>query len=299
MNHPTEPVESGVPPNRFPWLTISAVVWCVLVWAAITAESEKRGLISETMRKWGAVSGHDVWQGKYSALLSSVFVHTELWHLAGNCFWLMWFGTLLERRLGKLWYLLFFATSAFVSSTFQLGASGEIGFGASGVVYAMFGLLLPLRKRWREVDEFMSGYVIALSLVWLVACVILTRLNLMPIANAAHFAGLTFGLAISGRIRGWRTSLFTTATVGHVALSLLFLVWCPWSTAWLAQQAYKLHAERRYHEAIQVYSKIIDMEPEKSWAYHNRASANQSLGREREAASNLETATKLDARAAK
>jgi len=299
MDHPAEPVESDVPPNRFPWLTISAVVWCILVWAAIAAESEKNGLTPEAIAKWGWLPALDVWNGAYWSLLTSVFVHTQLWHLAGNCFWLMWFGTLLERRLGKLRYSLFFFSSAIVSSSFELGLDGETNIGASGALYAMFGLLLPLRSRWREVREFMPGYVIVLIFAWLFGCVIVTRLNLMPIGNSAHFAGLTFGFAVPGFIRSWRTRLSMTMIAGQVALAFLFLVWCPWSVAWLTHHAYKLHADKRYHDAIQAYSKIIKLEPENSWAYRNRASANQSLGRHREAELDLETATKLDVRPAK
>jgi GlpG protein len=299
MDHSTGPTGSQTPPNTWPWVTQLAVVWCILVWAGITAGAEKKGLTPELMISWGWSPAGDVWNGSYLSLLTSVFVHHQLWHLAFNCYWLLMFGTLLERRLGTLQYSLFFASAAFVSSSFELGISSETGIGASGVIYAMFGVLWPLRKRWPEVAEHLSGIVIIFALIWLVACVILTRANILPIGNSAHFSGMTFGLAIAGLIRSWRKRVSSIVIFSHIALALLFVLWCPWSVDWLTHRAYKLHAEKRYHDAIQVYSKIIAKEPENSWAFHNRASANQSLGRDREAASDLETATRLDARAEK
>jgi len=277
-------------------LTIAAVLWSIFVFAVLATESQKKDLTFDSLTKWGAAPGQEVWQGKYWTLFTSVFVHAAWWHCAFNCYWLMIFGTLLERRLGRVTYLLFFAASAFVSSSFELAAAGDTGIGASGVVYAMFGLLLPFRKRWSEVTEHLSRQIVALMLIWLVGCLIVTRLDVISIGNAAHVSGMTFGLAVGGLFLPWPKRTVKTVIAGHLALALLFLFWCPWSINWLTIQAYKAHSTDRYAEAIALYSKIIEKDPASSWAYHNRASAYQSLGRDHEAASDLDTAQKLDSR---
>jgi len=288
--------QSDVPTRRFPFLTIAAVLWSIFVFAALATESQKKDLTTDTLAKWGAAPGQEVWQGNFWTLFTSVFVHAAWWHLAFNGYWLLTFGTLLERRLGHIKYLLFFSASAVVSSSFELAVAGETGIGASGVVYAMFGLLLPLRKRWSEVAEFLTSYIVVLGIAWLIACIVVTQLDLISFGNAAHVAGMTFGLAVSGLFLSWPKRIAKTAIAGHLALAALFLFWCPWSINWLTIQAYNAHSTRRYAEAIDLYSRIISKDPVNSWAYHNRASAYQSLGRDRDAAFDLETAQKLDSR---
>lgn len=299
MDLTADPIPSNVAPKSWPWLTVLVVAVCILDFAGITAEAEKKGLSAEVLAKWGWAPAPEVWNGAYWSLLTSVFVHAQLWHLGFNCYWLMVFGTLLERRLGRFWYLLFFVSAGFVSSSFQLGIGGDTGIGASGVVYAMFGALMLLGSQWPEAKEFVTNRIVVLFIAWLVGCYYLNHTQVIQVGNAAHLMGMTFGLAVGGWIFHSKRGPCKYLILGHLAIAALFLIWCPWSIPWLMTKAYNLHNSKRYADAIQVYTRIIDMNSDNSWAYHNRASAYQSLGRDLQAESDLGKAKKLDARPAK
>src|SRR5262245_32949985 len=106
--------------RRMPWLTFLATVACLAAYAGIASTQKEPTL--ELLSKWGVEPGSTIWGGAYWPLWTSVFVHVEFWHVACSVYWLWVFGSILERRLGSFTYLLFFSSSAFVTSTFQLAA---------------------------------------------------------------------------------------------------------------------------------------------------------------------------------
>jgi membrane associated rhomboid family serine protease len=68
-----------------------------------------------------------IWDGAYWGVLRGVFVHLALWHLAFNMYWLWVLGSRLELAIGHIWFLVFFLTAGFVSSSFQLAVSDSTG----------------------------------------------------------------------------------------------------------------------------------------------------------------------------
>jgi tetratricopeptide (TPR) repeat protein len=84
------------------------------------------------------------------------------------------------------------------------------------------------------------------------------------------------------------------ALVGMVVLSIIPLVWCPWSVAWLSKQAYDAHAAERYDEAIERYSEIIRRDPNNAWAHLSRGRAYQAIGEKGNAELDLRRAHELD-----
>lgn len=280
-------------PRRFPWLTFTAVAVCTIVYADF--HFKRIGLKFESL----APSGPDVWNGAYWGLLTSVFVHLEFWHLVANVCWLWVLGAAIERRVGAFRCAVFFSFAAFVSSTFQLAISGDAGIGGSGVVYAMYGLLLPNRRRWPETASILTPKIAALFNTWLVFCILIDYLKIFAVGNTAHVSGMVFGWLIGSFLesRRWRWRAFAAA--GMVAASVLFLVWSPWSVAWLSVQAFNEHEARRYRTAVEYYSRIIAKDPTNAWAYENRASAFQSMGRIIEAERDMESLRRIAAGPAK
>jgi rhomboid protease GluP len=275
---------------KIPWVTLVAALACFAVYFGLMSEKE---LSWATMAKWGVAPGATIWNGFYWPLLTSVFVHVDLWHVAANVYWLWVFGSLIERRLGAIRYALFFTVSAFVSSSFQLAASDDTGYGASGVVFAMYGLLLPLRSHWPEARAALPMSWIGFLNMWLVGCVLVDYLGVFEVGNTAHFSGLAFGLLAAGLVASRRKRLCTTGVVGMTAAAGLFLAWAPWSVVWLANEAYKRHAARDFREAIRLYSRVIEKSPNDAWAYENRGNAYLALGLDREADADLAAARRL------
>ena len=122
-----------------PWLTWIIATVCVGIFVGVNLSGDASSW--EGMRRWGAPPAQSVWDGASWGLVTSVFVHLAIWHLAFNLYWLWILGRILETTIGSTRWLAFFVASAIVSSAAQLAVSGATGIGLSGVIYAVFGFM--------------------------------------------------------------------------------------------------------------------------------------------------------------
>lgn len=162
----------------------------------------------------------DLWEGQWWRVIVSGFHHGDLLHLAMNSLSIWFMGQLLEPRMRRLSYLTFFmlATTVSMLPEFLLANSA---IGLSGGAYAMFGVLMVLRRRDAFVASVFTDGIVKLGLVWLVGCILLTQLDILRIANAAHFCGFVYGW-VAGQLlyatvprRGWMRFGFLAA---HLAI---------------------------------------------------------------------------------
>jgi membrane associated rhomboid family serine protease len=136
-------------------------------------------------------------------LLTSMFMHGGFFHLFANMVTLYFFGSLIEKILGKKRYFWFYMIAGFVAgilfvispyilnvdwNTFAVGASGAI-FGLAGVlifltpnlpVYLMF-IPIPVKMKYA-----IPGMLVLLWLISVSAG--------LPIGNVAHLGGLLTGV---------------------------------------------------------------------------------------------------------
>lgn len=218
--------------------------------------------------KWGAPSSTDIFNGSYWGLISSNFLHVEIWHIAFNLYWLWIFGKKIEFESNKGFYVLLILSSAFVSSITQLSFTDSTGIGLSGIGYSLFGYILIKGKSDDAYKAYLDKKTIRLFLIWLVLCIVLTQFKLWEIGNAAHVGGIIWGMLIAfiTRFASYKQWLIGVAVI-LVLTSSLF--WNPFSTAWLSHQAYELHKNQKADEAMEVYKKIISRDPDNVFAKAN------------------------------
>lgn len=105
--------------------------------------------------KFGLIPAR-VFQGKaLFSLFSSMFFHAGPVHLLGNMWFLWVFGDNLERRLGKIKFLLFYILCGLFSSLIYLFSSPEKSIpaiGASGAISGVLGGYLVLFPKHRIVS---------------------------------------------------------------------------------------------------------------------------------------------------
>jgi GlpG protein len=275
------------------WVTGVSYLICIGIFLGLGSAEDANVL--DRLSRFGYLPANSIWNGQYWALITSAFVHLEIWHLALNVYWLWVLGSRLERSIGSLLFLLFFVASAFVSSAFELALSDSTGIGASGVVYAFFGFMWLARGKYPLFEEVLSSNTIWLFVGWLFICLALSLAQIWEVGNASHFSGILFGASIAAAwvLRPYRP-LAVAAAGALLAASVMFCVWCPWSITWLSNEAYKAHAAGRYVDAIEAYTRIIQREPEYAWAFQNRSFAYQAVGNEDKAEKDMETALQLD-----
>ncbi len=130
-------------------------------------------------------------------IVTSLFVHAGLWHLAANMLTLYFFGTYLLLLVGGNRFLIVYFGGGILGGILFLlfpGSPYSIAVGASGAIFALGGALAVLRPRLRVFvfpipapiplwGAVIGGFVI----LWLAA-------GLLNIAWQAHLGGLVFGL---------------------------------------------------------------------------------------------------------
>jgi membrane associated rhomboid family serine protease len=133
-------------------------------------------------------------------LVTYMFVHAGLWHLALNMYMLWAFGPRVERSwstAGFTWYYLWCGLGG-VLFHFMLASSGGLLIGASA---AVFGVLLAYAVRWPNDEVYLFG-VVPMKMKWLVPMYVAidlvsgmsrTAFSSGGIAHFAHIGGVVFG----------------------------------------------------------------------------------------------------------
>ena len=256
--------------------TVVACAVAIIVFVGISALGPDPSW--SQVSRWGYVPAEQIWDGAYWGLISSAFVHFQLWHLAFNLYWLWRFGRPLERWAGTLKWLAFVLCAAMVSSTAQLLITDDTGVGASGIVYALFGLLWRGRHTIPEAGTVLDKNTVVLFFVWLVGAAVATQLDAVNIGNAAHAAGLLFGIVVAEwRVRRVHPKMAAAGTMVLGALALIGMRANPWSRRWLEHVAVRTHRAHAYDAAAWAYERGLARGSDSTWAFHNLVLSYQGL----------------------
>jgi GlpG protein len=130
-------------------------------------------------------------QGEAWRLITPIFLHLNLLHLAFNMWWLKDFGTFIERRHSP-WMLAGLVISIGVLSNMAQALLVHWKFGGmSGVVYGLFGYIW-VRGR---LDPTFGVRLERATVIILVGWMLLGFTGMMRMANMAHLGGLVVGVA--------------------------------------------------------------------------------------------------------
>jgi membrane associated rhomboid family serine protease len=197
---------------------ITALNIGVFVWAEYFAGGSSN---PSTLLRFGAVEPFHVWAGEYWRLVTCMFVHVGLVHVAVNTYMSIGWSTALERALGRGRFLLLYLLAGIGGSC----TSVVVGFlhnphtsaGASGALFGVVGATLALRRRQFADNRsfFADRGVRSIALQFGILTVV--GLTVLPFDNAAHVGGL-----VTGAVLG---TLFTAprARNGWLAFAVAFL----------------------------------------------------------------------------
>jgi membrane associated rhomboid family serine protease len=164
---------------------INVVVWLLGLSVLGTA-------VVNDLYMWGTVpaqyGGGGVADGQWYRMITSVFFHTALVHIAMNM-WSLWvLGPPLERLLGRVRFLALYLVSGLAGSALQLLVDpGTPALGASGAIFGLLGALLVIQRR----RGYALGPVMGIVVVNLVA-----TFTIPHISWEAHIGGLVAGMLI-------------------------------------------------------------------------------------------------------
>ncbi len=192
-------------PDRLQWrrapVTAMIAAFCVLVYG-LTVLFPETVLPLLNFLPFELVGRTEVFGhmgAQYWRLLTPVFLHFGLLHIAFNLLWFWELGSRVEAAVGRLNFLGIFLVIALVSNFSQFAVSGPSIFGGmSGVVYGVLGFsaVAPwIQPAW-QIRPYTP--VLLFMIGWLFVCMtgVLGALGFGAIANAAHVGGLVCGAVL-------------------------------------------------------------------------------------------------------
>ncbi|GCB47692.1 rhomboid family intramembrane serine protease [Streptomyces sp. NL15-2K] len=134
------------------------------------------------------VPDEGVADGEWYRLVTSMFTHQEIWHIAFNMLSLWWLGGPLEAALGRARYLALYFVSGLAGSAlaYLLTSPTTATLGASGAIFGLFGATGVLMRR--------LNYDLRPIIALLVINLIFTFNPGFNISWQAHIGGLIAGL---------------------------------------------------------------------------------------------------------
>jgi membrane associated rhomboid family serine protease len=195
------------------------------------------GISAPILLRLGARQALLILHGQWWRLISSVFLHASLLHIAMNMWVLMDIGPVVEELYGSGMFLFLFVLTGAVSmavsswwSLLTLGGMG-LGVGASGALMGLIGLLLAVTSRHHGVEmEMLRGQLLR----WVVYIIVLGVIA-PGIDTPAHVGGLAAGFLLGwvipdrqpvtaaerrrSYLLGWLAGLCIAASFAAAALS--------------------------------------------------------------------------------
>jgi membrane associated rhomboid family serine protease len=136
----------------------------------------------------GALQGAAVYDGDWYRLVTAMFLHAGVLHIAFNMLALYWLGTVVEQALGTWRFLLVYFVSGIAGSAGALLLTGPfaVTVGASGAIFGIMGSLLVL--------EYVATGTFAGQAMALIVLNLALTFTIPNISVGGHLGGLVGGV---------------------------------------------------------------------------------------------------------
>ncbi len=173
--------------------------------------------------------------GEWWRLLTAIFLHIGLLHLAFNTLALLVFGGLIEEAFGSARMVALYLVTGFAASvtSFTFGSPLIAAAGASGAIFGMLGAWLAYNLRRRSLSMARANMQSAL---FLIGINLVFGFTVPGIDNLAHIGGLVSGVAAGFAVEGFgrRPGRNASGFIGLAAIALAALVLAVWRASALS-----------------------------------------------------------------
>ncbi len=168
----------------FVLVAINILVYVYTSWAGGNAFVTSNSMVWQ----WGQVNGLVLYYGYYYQLLTSMFVHAGIIHLAGNMLFLVIFGLRGEEMFSLPEYLTVYILGGLAGNLLSLVVGPDmISVGASGAIFALFGAVAVYARR--SIGQSIIGALIFGFFLLIIS-------SGADVNYLAHIGGLVSGVAM-------------------------------------------------------------------------------------------------------
>ena len=175
-----------------PIITYAIIAICIIMFMITTLFSSNSEYFIDTLVKFGANTPSYTKNGEFYRLLTCIFLHAGIIHLACNMYSLYIIGPQLESFYGKIKYLFIFLISGISGSILSLAFSANnlVSVGASGAIFGLLGALLYFGYHYRVfLGNALKSNILPVIIINLSIGFIISGID-----NFAHIGGLIGGI---------------------------------------------------------------------------------------------------------
>ncbi len=169
--------------------TMILLVINIAVWVTMTLSGSE----SYYFTRYGLDAMRVTHNGEIYRILTSMFLHAGMMHLAYNCLSLYIFGSRTEKYFGTIPFLAVYFLSGLGGALGSILFTRGLAVGASGAIYGLLGAVLALSRQSRKTVDGLNYFTILM--------IVLTGLALgfagTGIDNFAHIGGFVTGFLLS------------------------------------------------------------------------------------------------------
>ena len=152
---------------------------------------------SQLLLDMGASNGEKIFSGEWWRLISSMFLHGGLTHIAFNMYALWAIGSIVEKLFGGFGYFIIYMLSGILGNMLSLYNHSPfiVGVGASGAVFGIFGALVAFAY-FKNIPKQIAGGILKNALLMIVINGAI-GLSIPQIDNSAHIGGCIGGIIVA------------------------------------------------------------------------------------------------------
>jgi rhomboid protease GluP len=173
--------------------------------------------------RFGASEQVHVRAGEYWRLLTPLFLHIGVAHLAVNSYFGFGWCAAIERELGKARFLFIYLVSGVAGGAASVAGHQAVSAGASGAIFGVIGATLILRRRllpsWRAALDDPPTKSVLIN----IAILVVLGFTVVPMDHFAHFGGALAGAALAWLLTAPKPSRSGWAAMGLAFVALLLV----------------------------------------------------------------------------